>query len=165
MPTGAKIKEIRIEKGLTQKQLGDMCGMADSAIRRYENGNANPKIETLQKIADALGMPLYDFLDNDLFDAATIYPEEYEENLIDSKIDAIMKDISLSETEKKKKLHDISTQVAIMAKIHIDHANETTKFIICECIEKLNSAGQNKAIEQVEMLTKIPEYRRDITPD
>lgn len=58
MPTGTKIKEIRKQKGLTQKQLGDLCGMADSAIRRYENGNANPKIETLQKIADALGCSL-----------------------------------------------------------------------------------------------------------
>ena len=58
MPTGAKIKEIRKQKGLTQKQLGDLCGMADSAIRRYENGNANPKIETLKKIASALEVSL-----------------------------------------------------------------------------------------------------------
>lgn len=64
MPTGSKIKEIRIRKGLTQKQLGDLCGMADSAIRRYENGNANPKMETLQKIADALGTPLDYLLDS-----------------------------------------------------------------------------------------------------
>ena len=65
MPTGTKIKEIRKQKGLTQKQLGDLCGMADSAIRRYENGNANPKIETLQKIADALGCDLVDLMDPD----------------------------------------------------------------------------------------------------
>ena len=58
MPTGTKIKEIRKQKGLTQKQLGDLCGMADSAIRRYENGNANPKIETLKKISSALEVPL-----------------------------------------------------------------------------------------------------------
>lgn len=63
MPTGTKIKEIRKQKGLTQKQLGDLCGMADSAIRRYENGNANPKIETLQKIADALGCEIFDLLE------------------------------------------------------------------------------------------------------
>ena len=63
MPTGSKIKEIRKQKGLTQKQLGDLCGMADSAIRRYENGNANPKIETLQKIADALGCDIFDLTD------------------------------------------------------------------------------------------------------
>lgn len=58
MPTGAKIKEIRKRKGLTQKQLGDLCGIADANIRKYENGKQNPKMETLQKIADALGCSL-----------------------------------------------------------------------------------------------------------
>ena len=58
MPTGAKIKEIRKQKGLTQKQLGDLCGMADSAIRRYENGNANPSLRTLQRLAEGMGMKL-----------------------------------------------------------------------------------------------------------
>ncbi len=65
MPTGFRIKEIRKQKGLTQKQLGDLCGMADSAIRRYENGKANPKIETLQKIATALKCDLSDLMDAD----------------------------------------------------------------------------------------------------
>lgn len=65
MAIGDNIKRIRIEKGLTQKQLGELCGMADSAIRRYENGGANPKIETRQKIATALGVPLADLLYND----------------------------------------------------------------------------------------------------
>lgn len=53
---GEKIKKIRTEKGLTQAQLGDLCipKMAGSAIRRYESGRTIPKIETLQKIADAL---------------------------------------------------------------------------------------------------------------
>lgn len=58
MPTGTKIKEIRKQKGLTQKQLGDLCGIADANIRKYENGKQNPKIETLQKIAAALGCSL-----------------------------------------------------------------------------------------------------------
>lgn len=53
---GENIKKFRLSKNMTQKQLGDLCGMADSAIRRYENGRANPKKETLQKIALALGI-------------------------------------------------------------------------------------------------------------
>jgi transcriptional regulator with XRE-family HTH domain len=53
---GENIKKIRIEKGLTQKQLGDLCGMKDSQIRRYENGRANPKYETIEKIAKALNV-------------------------------------------------------------------------------------------------------------
>ncbi len=65
MPTGTKIKEIRKQKGLTQKQLGDLCGIADSNIRKYENGKQNPKIETLQKIATALKCNLSDLMDPD----------------------------------------------------------------------------------------------------
>ena len=32
--------------------------MYESQIRKYETGKANPKIETLQKIADALNVPI-----------------------------------------------------------------------------------------------------------
>ena len=62
MPTGTRIKELRKQKGLTQKQLGELCGMYESQIRKYENGNANPKIETLQKIAFVLGVPITELI-------------------------------------------------------------------------------------------------------
>lgn len=65
MPTGIRIKEIRRNKGLTQKQLGEKCHIAESTIRRYESGNLNPKIETLQKIATALECDLSDLMDSD----------------------------------------------------------------------------------------------------
>lgn len=60
MGIGNNIREFRLKNGLTQKQLGERCGMADSAIRRYELEKANPKIETLQKIADALNVSIAD---------------------------------------------------------------------------------------------------------
>lgn len=53
---GQNIKKARREKGWTQKQLGEKCGMVDSAIRRYEIGKGRPKYETLAKIAEALGV-------------------------------------------------------------------------------------------------------------
>lgn len=90
MPTGTKIKEIRKQKGLTQKQLGDLCGMADSAIRRYENGNANPKIETLKKIAAALEVPV-----SELFSIPLIKPREAERKIAEEAeqiIDELEKD-------------------------------------------------------------------------
>lgn len=66
---GENIKRIRISKKLTQKQLGELCRpkMADSAIRRYENGNALPKIETIQRIAAALNVRLSDLVSTDWF--------------------------------------------------------------------------------------------------
>lgn len=63
MGIGNNIKQIRLKNGLTQKQLGKKCGMADSAIRRYELEKANPKIETLQKIATALNVSIADLDD------------------------------------------------------------------------------------------------------
>ncbi len=65
MPIGDEIKRLRIERGLTQKQLGDLCGMADSAIRKYESGKIKPKIESLRKIASALRVDVYSLADFD----------------------------------------------------------------------------------------------------
>ncbi len=58
MPSGNRIKEARMKRGLTQAELGKRCGIADSNIRKYESGKQNPKLETLQRIADALEVPL-----------------------------------------------------------------------------------------------------------
>lgn len=69
MTVANKIKMFRKQKGLTQKQLGDLCEpkIGESTIRKYELGLLNPKIETLQKIAYALKIPInfltFDFED------------------------------------------------------------------------------------------------------
>lgn len=57
--TSNDIKRIRKERKLTQKKLGKLCGIAESNIRKYENGKQNPKAETLDKIAEALGAMIY----------------------------------------------------------------------------------------------------------
>ncbi|NSE52377.1 helix-turn-helix transcriptional regulator [Coprococcus eutactus] len=50
------IRELRQARGLTQEDLGAMCGLAGSAIRRYESGRQTPKKETLNRIYNALGV-------------------------------------------------------------------------------------------------------------
>lgn len=54
MTTGEAIRSIRKSKGMTQKRLGELAGIAEPTIRSYESGRLNPKIETLKKIAAAL---------------------------------------------------------------------------------------------------------------
>lgn len=58
MTVGQNIRAIRKERGLTQNQLGELCGIKEANIRKYELGKANPKIETIEKIAKALGVPI-----------------------------------------------------------------------------------------------------------
>ena len=65
MTIGERIRKIRVEKLLTQRHVCMACGIADSNIRAYELGKANPKIETLQKIANALGVPVTDLMYDD----------------------------------------------------------------------------------------------------
>ena len=56
MNTGKKIKLIRTFRGLTQKELGEACGIHEVAIRKYELGKNLPKSEQLRKIAEALNV-------------------------------------------------------------------------------------------------------------
>lgn len=56
MTIGENIKRIRLQRGLTQKELSQLVGIAESAIRGYELGIRTPKIDKLQKIAYALGV-------------------------------------------------------------------------------------------------------------
>ena len=48
----------RNEKAMTQKQLADITGIPQADISRLENGNANPSLRTLQRLADGMGMKL-----------------------------------------------------------------------------------------------------------
>lgn len=72
MTIGERIKEARKMRGLTQAQLGARCSMAGSAIRRYESDRGNPTLETLQRIADALGMPPEDLVGEKLDPTVTV---------------------------------------------------------------------------------------------
>ncbi len=48
----------RNEKSITQKQLSDITGIPQADISRLENGNANPSLQTLKRLAEGMGMRL-----------------------------------------------------------------------------------------------------------
>ena len=50
--------DARKQSGLTQKQLSERTGIAQSDISKMENGSANPSVRTLLRLADGLGMYL-----------------------------------------------------------------------------------------------------------
>lgn len=50
--------EVRQGKNLTQQDLSLLTGISQADISRIENGNANPSIKTLQRIAEGLGKSL-----------------------------------------------------------------------------------------------------------
>lgn len=52
------IIEARTSNNLTQKELAERTGIAQTEISRIENGSRNPSIKLLQRLADGMGMVL-----------------------------------------------------------------------------------------------------------
>lgn len=50
--------DARKASGLTQKELSERTGIAQSDISKLENGSANPSIKTLQRLAAGMGMTM-----------------------------------------------------------------------------------------------------------
>jgi transcriptional regulator with XRE-family HTH domain len=62
MNVGQRLRSIREEKGLSQGDIERRTGLVRCYISRVENGHTVPVVETLEKLAQALEMPLYQFL-------------------------------------------------------------------------------------------------------
>ena len=50
------IKQLRILRGLKQKELADMLGISAQQLNNYEGGSSNPGNKILPALADALGV-------------------------------------------------------------------------------------------------------------
>ena len=48
---GEKLKSLRLEKNLTQKQIADRIGLAVSAVSSYESGSRYPSYDVLVKLS------------------------------------------------------------------------------------------------------------------
>ena len=59
---GSNIHMIREAAGISQTELANRVGSNKSAISRYENGMQKPSLDTLMRVADALGVDLIDLL-------------------------------------------------------------------------------------------------------
>lgn len=70
-----RLREIRMERGLTQQELGDKIGLHGMSISGYERGVKHPSFEALDNMADALDVSLDYLLGRS--DVNTGYPRHY----------------------------------------------------------------------------------------
>jgi transcriptional regulator with XRE-family HTH domain len=59
MPIGGRLRAFREAKKLSQDDIRERSGLRPSYISRVENGHTVPSVETLEKWARALEVPLY----------------------------------------------------------------------------------------------------------
>ena len=94
MTTGELIKAARKKAGMTQAQLAEKLGISYVGVSQWENDLRNPKLDTLQRIASALGVPVQDLIsdweavDKEEFKRVFIYGEGIKDR-IDAALDRL----------------------------------------------------------------------------
>lgn len=133
---GNQIRKYRLEKGLSQKATAALARIPYSTYSNYENNNREPSLEQLEKIATALEIPIWKLLGISKQDALLAYNSDgYNYTRYDTS--------ELSKVIKKDVLYET-------------RFNEMKK-----AFNSLNASGQQEAIKQIKMLTKIPEYQAE----
>jgi transcriptional regulator with XRE-family HTH domain len=62
MDIGNRLRSVREEKNLSQGDIEQRTGLLRCYISRVENGHTVPAVETLEKMARALELPLYQLM-------------------------------------------------------------------------------------------------------
>ena len=108
---GENLKRIRKEKKLTLRELANLMGVSASNISHYEQGERNPKPETIRKFKEALGCSYEDLGLQETYWGSFILPG------------SATKDGLLEVFQQPKEL-DNKTEEIIKC---IDHLNESGK--------------------------------------
>ena len=183
---GEKIRSSRIDAGLTQKELGDKMGVDSATVGKYERGILNPKKETIQKFAKALGVDYYT-LDSESFTADKLSPtsalykrmigfierqialgtitlqdvQEDPDKAIQKQLKA-NREISEAELRNAVPLYSEEDLQRLIEKINWksdEAARAEEEKRLLEKFRCLNKAGKKVAVERVEELTQIPKYQ------
>lgn len=62
---GGRVRKLRVERHLTQRELGDLAGLFHTTISELERGVTEPTIDTLNRIATALNVAVTLLLSDD----------------------------------------------------------------------------------------------------
>lgn len=114
MNIGEKIKSARIEKGMTQEELGKLLGVQKSAIAKYESGRVvNIKRTTLKKISDILDIrPSELIFDEEIKKDPVGTAELHFEILMDEDIKDIFEDFKVLDGQQRKIVKELVHNMA-----------------------------------------------------
>ncbi|HEM9634214.1 TPA: helix-turn-helix transcriptional regulator [Streptococcus agalactiae] len=98
---GSRIRELRKNKGLTQKELASLVNMGDTTIANYEKGFRTPKKNTLFRLANALSVTI-----DDLFPPINEKQKNRNEIPTSPLVNKITKTVVELNTQRKKQVLD-----------------------------------------------------------
>ena len=96
---GEKLRELREDKGLSQKQLGEILNIGHKTISDYERGVSSPDIITLKQFADYFQVSM---------DLLVATEEDMKAKLFDYYFASVVKQISDEKLNDEQKQHLLS---------------------------------------------------------
>lgn len=152
---GERIRERRKELRMTQKQLADKLGVKYQTVQAWELNSRNPKLETVEKLASALGVSsgwlVYGDEDSSqrvLFDALGNLSQEMKQSLESGTVSS-----SLANGGLAKRLNEIQDLIEYDLQI-------AGYYKLLRLYDRLNKEGRHVALERLEELTQLPKFRR-----
>lgn len=79
----ANLAQLRAERGMTQRELAALVGVAWSMISKYESGQSMPRLKILIRLANALGVPVGQLRGDEVVDNLEITIEPEHQGFID----------------------------------------------------------------------------------
>ena len=166
MTTGQLIKLNRKEAGLTQKELGAKLGIAYQTLAQWENDLRKPKVETLQRIAAALNVPITSLMTQDAtVDTSTDLAEyctRYEVclNVVcdDSGVPDHIKRVVQETRPDKQEVENALFVVAVKAA----HSGDEDGFR--SALSELSAKGRQEALKRIKEMAYVPDYQKEKAP-
>jgi transcriptional regulator with XRE-family HTH domain len=70
---GHRLRELRIERGLSIRALAEQSGLNINTLSMIENGKTSPSVSTLQQAANALKAPINAFFETQIYPQSIVY--------------------------------------------------------------------------------------------
>ncbi|MFR5179495.1 MAG: helix-turn-helix domain-containing protein [Ruthenibacterium lactatiformans] len=188
MSVGKRIRIGRSLQGKSLKEVSENLGVTIAALSRYELDQREPSLDILRKLADELKLPISFFIgeppfDNlellDLFKSVIIYNLQLHNfmasNIAVSSVDnytyyqVVANHISSIKQLSEKELSIIyksedgtqgKEEKQAFTQYYISLGNNEMRVKLTRAFNELNDLGQQKAIERLEELAKIPDYQK-----
>ena len=90
--TGNFICELRREKKISQTQLGNLLGVTNKAVSKWENGDNKPEVGMLYKIASVFGVSVDELVRGERKEAISEAALEKENRLLAERLDYVEKE-------------------------------------------------------------------------
>ena len=75
---GARVRELREERGLSLRGLAELCGISPNTVSLIERGASSPSVDTLQNLARGLEIPIVNFFERGDTEARLVLTMNYD---------------------------------------------------------------------------------------